>query len=231
MRQSNENSQEEWSNKANSEEVVEIINQHVGEVKWAPIFKELIRLTPADCIINFKLFWRDPQPKWASPGGRVVNIGDAAHTFLPASSNGATQAIEDAVSLASCLQIAGRDNIREAVHAHVRMRFIRTACAQRLGFYNAHRLQETQWGKVKNEPKLAQPKLPRWVWEHDPEEYTYRVYDRVVQSMRQGVPLEEDDSIPPNYPPGYKYKPWSLADAVPSMGRGENIDLGGGNWD
>jgi 2-polyprenyl-6-methoxyphenol hydroxylase-like FAD-dependent oxidoreductase len=67
-----------------------------------------VGLTPPKTIVNFELYWRDPQPKWASPGGRVVNIGDAAHSFLPASGNGATQSIEDAVSMASCVQFGGR---------------------------------------------------------------------------------------------------------------------------
>jgi 2-polyprenyl-6-methoxyphenol hydroxylase-like FAD-dependent oxidoreductase len=57
-----------------------------------------------------------------SPGARVVQIGDAAHSFLPASGNGATQAIEDAVTIASCLQLAGKDHIDDATRAHVRVR-------------------------------------------------------------------------------------------------------------
>src|SRR5690242_6727521 len=96
-----------------------------GPKPWAPIFKELIKLTPSHTIVNFELFWRNPQPKWASPGARIINIGDAAHSFLPASGNGATQAIEDAISLASCLQIGGKENIPQSVRAHVRMRFVR----------------------------------------------------------------------------------------------------------
>ncbi|KAF1978935.1 hypothetical protein BU23DRAFT_563805 [Bimuria novae-zelandiae CBS 107.79] len=73
--------------------------------EWAPILKKLIALTPLDTIVNFELFWRNPQPKWNSPDARVVQIGDCAHSFLPSSENGATQAIEDAVSLASCLEL------------------------------------------------------------------------------------------------------------------------------
>lgn len=68
--------------------------------------------------------WRDPQPQLASPGGRVVQLGDAAHTFIPSSGNGATQAIEDAVSLATCLQLGGKDNIPAAVKVHVKLRYV-----------------------------------------------------------------------------------------------------------
>lgn len=95
-----------------------------GHKPWAPIFQDLVACTPPKTIINFELLWRDPQPSWTSPAARVVQIGDCAHSFLPASGNGATQAIEDAVSLASCLQIGGRENIARSVKAHVRLRYV-----------------------------------------------------------------------------------------------------------
>ncbi|KAK3349127.1 hypothetical protein B0T25DRAFT_235954 [Lasiosphaeria hispida] len=222
---------ESWNHTIDSAEVLENMDKGVGPQPWAPMFKELIKLTPPNTIVNFELFWRNPQPKWASPGARVVNIGDAAHSFLPASGNGATQAIEDAISLASCLQIGGRDNIPQSVRAHVRIRFIRNACAQKLGFSNAELLQDTDWSKVKLDPRRAQPKLPSWVWGHDPEKYAYEVYDRVVESMRRGVPFDEEESIPPNYPPGYKYEPWSIEKIMEDMRNGKPVNLGSGNWD
>jgi hypothetical protein len=161
----------------------------------------------------------------------VVQIGDAAHSFLPASGNGATQAIEDAVSLASCLRFGALISVAEAVRAHVRLRFIRNACAQKLGFANAELLQDTDWSKVKLDPRRAQPKLPRWVWSHDPEEYVHKNYWEVVRSMRNGVDFTEDDSFPPNYPPGYKYEPWSIDQIMDDVRNGKPVDLGPGNWD
>lgn len=92
--------------------------------KWAPIFRDLVALTPDNTIVNFELLWRNPQPSWTSPGARVIQVGDAAHSYLPASGNGATQAIEDAISIASCLQIAGREKIPLAVRCHIRFRYI-----------------------------------------------------------------------------------------------------------
>ncbi|KAK3693148.1 hypothetical protein B0T22DRAFT_525629 [Podospora appendiculata] len=222
---------ESWNHTIEADEVLLNMDKGVGPQPWAPMFKELIKLTPRNTIVNFELFWRNPQPKWASPGGRVVNIGDAAHSFLPASGNGATQAIEDAISLASCLQIGGRDKIPQSVRAHVRMRFIRCACAQKLGFSNAELLQDTDWSKVKLDPRRAQPKLPSWIWGHEPETYAYEVYDKVVESMKRGIPLERDDSVPPNYPPGYKFEPWSIEEIMEDMRNGKPVNLGEGNWD
>ncbi|EON65625.1 hypothetical protein W97_04864 [Coniosporium apollinis CBS 100218] len=221
---------ESWHNTISSSEVLADMDKVRGPAKWAPVFKELVKCTPPNTIVNFALLWRDPQPSWASPGGRVIQIGDAAHSYLPSSGNGATQAIEDAVSLASCLQIGGRENVAQSVRAHIRMRFVRNACAQKLGFANAARLQDTDWEKVKLDPRVAAPALPKWVWSHEPEAYAYENYDKVVESMKKGIPFEDDDSIPPNYPKGYKYEPWSMDKIVDDMNNGRPVDLGPGEW-
>lgn len=68
--------------------------------------------------------WRDPQPCWVSPIGRVVQIGDAAHPFLPTSASGGTMAMEDAFSLAACLHVAGKDNICIATKVHNHLRYV-----------------------------------------------------------------------------------------------------------
>ncbi|KAK2068950.1 hypothetical protein P8C59_003564 [Phyllachora maydis] len=199
---------------------------------WAPVFRKLVALTPARTIVNFELWWRDPQPAWCSGGARVVQIGDCAHSFLPSSGNGATQAIEDAVGLASCLQLCGGPAaVPEAVRAHVRFRFTRCACAQKLGFANAEKLQATDWQKAKLDPRMAQPKHPRWVWDHDPEAYVYENYDKCVEGVKRGLRLDEDDSIPPNYPPGYKWEPWNIDQMMKELAQGKSVEMGPGNWD
>ena len=113
---------ENWNATIDYDEVIEGMKKVPGPNKWSPMFEDLVRCTPPKTIINFELLWRNPQPSWCSPNARVVQIGDSAHSFLPASGNGATQAIEDAVSIASCLQIGGKDNISQSVRAHIRFR-------------------------------------------------------------------------------------------------------------
>ncbi|KAH9899043.1 FAD/NAD(P)-binding domain-containing protein [Xylariomycetidae sp. FL2044] len=221
---------ENWHNTVEPEDVLSNMDKGVGDKPWDPLYKELISLTPPKTIINFELFWRNPQYTWASAGGRVVEIGDAAHSFLPASGNGATQAIEDAVSIASCLQIGGRENVPLSVRTHVRFRFIRCSCAQKMGFSNAELLQHTDWEKVKTNPSLAQPKLPSWIWKHDPEAYAYENYDKMADTIKRGIPFDEVDSVPPNYPPGYKYEPWDIDDMMADVDNA-TVNLGPGNWD
>ena len=89
---------------------------------WEPFVTELIKATPNHSVLDWKLMWRDPQPRWASPGGRVVQIGDAAHPFLPTSASGGTMAMEDGYTLAACLAIAGKGDVPLAtkVHNHLR---------------------------------------------------------------------------------------------------------------
>jgi len=110
-------------------------------------------------------------------------------------------------------------------------RFIRNSCAQKLGFSNAELLQDTDWDKVKLDPRRAAPKLPKWVWSHDPEAYAYENYSKAVESMKKGVRMEDEDSFEPNYPKGYKYKPWSIEKIMEDMRAGRPIDLGPGDWE
>jgi 2-polyprenyl-6-methoxyphenol hydroxylase-like FAD-dependent oxidoreductase len=79
---------------------------------------QLIKQTHKNTTVDWKLMWRDPKPAWTSPSLRIIQLGDAAHTFLPTSANGATQAMEDGISLASCLELAGKDNIPLALRVH-----------------------------------------------------------------------------------------------------------------
>ncbi|KAH7014043.1 hypothetical protein B0J12DRAFT_586678 [Macrophomina phaseolina] len=52
-------------------------------------------------------FWRvyevSPLRSWRSKGGRIVLLGDSAHAMVPFAAQGASQCIEDAVTLAECL--------------------------------------------------------------------------------------------------------------------------------
>ena len=108
-----------WSNRVDAEDVIHRLE---GGCSWDPDLLALIKQTPKQSIVNWKLMWRDPNPIWTSPGGLVVQVGDAAHSFLPTSANGATQALEDGISLASCLHLAGKHNVALATKVHNTLR-------------------------------------------------------------------------------------------------------------
>lgn len=85
---------------------------------WSPEVRDIIESAPNREAVDFKLMWRNPRENWASPKKRVIQIGDAAHTFLPTSTSGATTALEDGFSLAACLQLAGKKDAPLAVTVH-----------------------------------------------------------------------------------------------------------------
>ena len=109
-------------------------------------------------------------------------------------------------------------------------RFVRNACAQKLGFSNAELLQDTKWENVKMNPRKANPALPKWIFNHNPEDYAYENYEKVVELVKKGVALDEDTDVPPNYPPGYKYKPWNIEKIMDDMRNERPFELGPGDW-
>ena len=95
---------------------------------WNPVSKAFVDTTPAGGVIDWPLLWRDPHPRWTSPAGHVVQVGDSAHFFLPDSGNGATQAMEDSISLATCLQLGGKSNVGLATKVHSKLRYVIRTC-------------------------------------------------------------------------------------------------------
>lgn len=100
----------------------EVIMTYLDQDEWGPDVRDLITACPDNAIFDWKLMFRNPKPNWVSTHGCIVQLGDAAHTFLPSSGNGATQAMEDGISLASCLQLAGKAQIPLGVMVHNKLR-------------------------------------------------------------------------------------------------------------
>ena len=79
--------------------------------------KTIVEKTPS--LVDWKLVYRDPRPRWVSDKGRITLLGDAAHPFLPTSVQGATQAMEDGVVIAVCLKKAqSKNRVPAAVRAY-----------------------------------------------------------------------------------------------------------------
>ena len=110
---------ESWNDRIPATKVKEYTAHIPG---WPGYMDKLIDTTPGDGIIDWKIMWRDPQEVWTSPLGRVVQVGDAAHTFNPMSGHGATQGMEDGISLATCLELGGKDNVNWATRVNTKLR-------------------------------------------------------------------------------------------------------------
>ncbi|MEE2689165.1 MAG: FAD-dependent monooxygenase [Pseudomonadota bacterium] len=93
---------------------------------WHEDLKILIRA--AGRCFCWGLFDRDPLPRWGQ--GRVTLLGDACHPMLPFMAQGAVMGLEDAHTLARCLQ----ENVdaEEALSRYEELRRERTAVVQRM---------------------------------------------------------------------------------------------------
>lgn len=107
--------EESWSFPGNLEDVFKILEG------WDPMCKAIVEKTPS--LVDWKLVYRDPLPRWVSDKGRIALLGDSAHPFLPTSAQGATQAMEDGVVFAVCLKrIGDKKKIPAAVRAYEAIR-------------------------------------------------------------------------------------------------------------
>ncbi|KAK4570506.1 hypothetical protein LTR86_002586 [Recurvomyces mirabilis] len=216
------NAKESWHHTVTREYVLNAMERVPG---FGEPMKALIRTMPEGSIVEWPLLWRNPNPCTYSEGCRVLQIGDAAHSFLPASGNGATQAIEDAITIAACLQHAGKDDIPTAVKTHALLRGDRVSCAQFLGFYNAERFQKSDMKTVGTDPTKVNAKVPKWIWMSDPEIYANEKYEEAAASLRS----EGSGFKNTNIPTGYVPEKWSIESIEELHKQGKLVELSG-DW-
>ncbi|KAF2994089.1 hypothetical protein E8E14_000653 [Neopestalotiopsis sp. 37M] len=125
--------------------------------------KEIVKMTPADQLIDYKLVWRDPIKTWLGKSGRTVVIGDAAHCHLPTSGQGGSQAVEYGAVLAECLSRC-RDDMPLALKAFEKVRFNRSHATHILSTQTRDEYHNIEWTPefCKENPDALF--LPRPVW-------------------------------------------------------------------
>ncbi|KAF2464336.1 putative monooxygenase [Lindgomyces ingoldianus] len=170
--------EESWSAPGYVEEAIKAVEG------WAPIVHAIIRATPEEKLVDWKLVFRDPLPTWISPKARIALIGDAAHPFLPTSIQGASQSMEDGVTAAVCLELAGKSNVPEAIRAYEKIRYGRVHAVQQTGVTNRDNWHKADFDLVKKNPESV--KLPRepWILNFDCQQHAYDVYAETVKSLR-----------------------------------------------
>lgn len=106
-----------------------------------------------------------PLPSWNC--GRLTLLGDAAHAMLPHVGQGATQALEDAVTLAELLAGAGRADVPDRLADYARLRRPHTRAVQEAARRNG-RLYEASGDLADRDRQLARQAADReWMWAHD----------------------------------------------------------------
>lgn len=202
--------QESWHNFITPSQMMDTLGLETET--WDPALVDLIRQIPKDTrVVDWKLSWRDPNPAWASPGGRIIQVGDAAHSFLPTSGNGATQALEDAFSIAECLRLGGKDLAAWSTKVHQRLRYERVTMIQKTGFVNRE-LVHRAWVELRDggEEGIERGqneyyKQGQWMWGHKSEEYAAQNYWDALDSLRGGKPFNNT-----NLAEGMKFEPWTI---------------------
>ena len=170
--------EESWQAQGDVEDACHVLDG------WSEVTHAIARATPPESLVDWKLVYRDPLPTWISPNSRIALIGDAAHPFLPTSIQGASQAMEDGVTLAICLELSGKSDVQTALRAYEKIRYDRVLKAQKTGVATRDKWHKADFDRVLANPNLV--KLPReeWLLAHDAETHAYSVFEDTAATLK-----------------------------------------------
>lgn len=155
---------------------------------WDPIVLEQVKATPKDRLFDYKLVYRDPLPTLISPKARIALIGDAAHPFLPTSIQGASQSMEDGVTLAVCLDLAGKGKVQEAMRVYEVIRYKRVHEVQATGVSTRESWHKADWDAIWKNPESLHLKREEWILNFDAENHAYASYEAVRAGLSDVEP-------------------------------------------
>ncbi|GJC87891.1 FAD-dependent urate hydroxylase [Colletotrichum liriopes] len=133
--------------------------------QWQPLARSIFDQVSKTEVLHLWPFYRVPKlERWASPTGRVIIIGDAAHAMPPSSGQGVNQAFEDAHTLVLLLKsLLPATNLNNALDFWHGLRQVRVdAILQMAERTNIDRLPEAERLKFEQEraPKSHQVLRP-----------------------------------------------------------------------
>ncbi len=131
---------------------------------WNPMIDAI--LAAVEQTFWWGLYDREPLPRWTA--GRLTLLGDAAHPMLPHVGQGANQAIEDSVALATLLGTTDAAAAPDALQAYERLRREHTARVQLSARRNGARY-DSQTGDLRDrDQQLSNQAQERaWIWSYD----------------------------------------------------------------
>lgn len=165
------------------EDVIECLKEGGFEEKLC----EIVKNTPPENLVDYKLVWRDPLQTWLGPSGRTVLIGDAAHCHLPTSAQGGSQAMEDGVALAVSLDRSEGD-VPLALKVFERIRFNRSHVTHMASISTRDGYHDVNWDGdfIRKHPYILNIPRPSWVVEHNAEENAENSFDQLATDVRSG---------------------------------------------
>ena len=133
---------------------------------WDPMVEAII--AQVKTTFRWGLYDREPLATWTR--GRLTLLGDAAHPMLPHVGQGANQAIEDGVALATVLSRADRALAPRALLIYERLRREHTAGVQHKSRMNGARYEASSGDLgVRDRQLAAQYQERAWIWNYDAE--------------------------------------------------------------
>jgi len=172
---------EGWMFPGKREDILEAIDG------WDPAFVRVWE--KMENILDWKLVYRPCLGKWVADTGLVALMGDAAHPFLPTSTQGASQAVEDGASIASCLAKAGKGNIPLALHTYFALRYDHVKAAQQIGITQRdkwHNLHDKKTKKMIQTLDTSKGVLDSyWLWAHDAEKAVEDGWEEVSRRVKE----------------------------------------------
>ncbi|KAJ5780205.1 salicylate hydroxylase [Penicillium paradoxum] len=174
---------ESWSLPGKKEDVAD----YLKAAGFPEIWSELLKFTPESRLTDYKLVWRDAIDTWLSPSKRCAVMGDAAHCHLPTSGQGACQAVEDAATVAVCLQKCGGD-IELALQVFERIRFNRSHVIRQGSISTRDIYHKNDWTPeyVREHPTSLVIPFFSWIVGHDSIKTAEDNFDRLAAEVKSG---------------------------------------------
>ncbi|OQU99361.1 FAD binding domain-containing protein [Cladophialophora immunda] len=172
---------------------------------WDPLLIKIIQQIQPECLIDYKLLWRDPVRQWVSAKGRICLVGDAAHPHLATSGTGGAQAIEGGATLGVLLEKLDVKDIPLAFKAYEKLRYERTSLTQRMGWETRHAWHQTDWELVAKNPNALSLPQPAWLNGVDAAKYADERFNEVIAHLQFGAPF-----ISTNIPEGHIHEDWTI---------------------
>lgn len=143
--------------------------------------------------LHWRLFHHDPIPTWISHNGRCAFAGDAIHTYLPTSFQGATASVEDGATLGICLALAGGkpSGVHLALRVYERLRQDIVRQKAEAGFH-----QRENWNRYHRTKDLVDlPILAEKFFAEDAETYAFTHFESIAKTLVKGYRLDEHTKV------------------------------------
>ena len=133
---------------------------------WDPTVEAILQ--QVESCFWWGLYDREPLATWTN--GRLTLLGDAAHPMLPHVGQGANQAIEDAVALATLLSSSDANSAPRALQTYERVRRPHAARVQGSSRANGARYDFARVELAQRDRELSNQSRDRaWMWNYNAE--------------------------------------------------------------